>query len=70
MRQGGFQAVTLGLANAGATSDEQLKEKRWAAAHFFFLNHFFWIIFYCTWRRRNAKTGLQFDLFVFINVAH
>lgn len=62
MRQGGFQAVTLGLANAGATSDEQLKEKRWAAAHiFFFLKSLFFDYLYCTWRRRNAKTGLQFD---------
>lgn len=60
MRQGGFQAVTLGLANAGATSDEQLKGKCWAAAHFFlFLNHFFFLII-CIVLHLNAETGLQY----------
>lgn len=60
MRQGGFQAVTLGLANAGATSDEQLKGKCWAAAHFFFFfkSLFFWII--CIVLHLNEETGLQY----------
>lgn len=58
MRQGGFQAVTLGLANAAATSDEQLLIT--------FFNHFFWI--FCVAREGcNAEAGLHYK-FVFIHV--
>lgn len=62
MHQGGFEAVTPGLANVGATLDQQLKQKRWAAAHIIIAFCFFFFEIISIARKGNthlftAETG-------------